>query len=63
MIDEEVRIWLCVLERDLNDYIDKLIVKRQLCQDDDKYKYRYINNKLQVALTAINRALDKVEGK
>lgn len=61
MIDEETSIWLRVLERDLNDYIDRLIAKRDKCTTQDKYKYRYVEKKLEVALTAVNRALDKVE--
>jgi len=61
MIDQETIDFLYLLEKSINANMDRLIVKREACHDDDKYKYRYINNKLQVALTAINRALDKVE--
>jgi hypothetical protein len=61
MIDQETIDFLYLLEKSINANIDRLIVKREAATIDDKYKYRYINNKLQVALTAVNRALDKVE--
>lgn len=63
MIDPGIIIYLNQLEKDLNFYIDELIALRQCCQDEDKATYRYINNKLQIALGAINKSLDKIEGK
>ncbi len=59
-IDPETHNMLSQLEFDINAGIDSLIIKRQAA-DHDKYLYRYVNNKLQVALGAINRALDKIE--
>ncbi len=61
-IDPETHNLLSQLEFDINAGIDSLITKRQAAEEN-KYLYRYVNNKLQVALGAINRALDKVEEK
>jgi hypothetical protein len=60
IIDEETRIWLVVLERDVNDIVDRLITKRDKCLPSDKYPYRYIARKLEQCLGAIHKAQDKV---
>lgn len=61
-IDHDTENLLRQLELDINVGIDNLIVKRQTIGDKDRAVYRYVTNKLQLALTAVNKALDRVEG-
>lgn len=60
-IDPDTENLLRQLELDINVGIDNLIVKRQNIHSDDRAVYRYVTNKLQLALTAVNKALDRVE--
>jgi len=61
-IDPHTENLLRQLELHINVGIDNLIVKRQTIGDKDRAVYRYVTNKLQSALTAVNKALDRVEG-
>ena len=49
------------LEVLINDDIDQLIPKRENCAAQDKYSYRYIIKKLEVALGAVHKAQDKIK--
>lgn len=60
MIDKETTHMLAGLEVSINDAIDILIPKRDAAKPKDKYHYRYVTRKLEMALGEVHKALDKI---
>ena len=59
MIDNHTRQTLHQLSDILNDNLDILIRKRENAAPQDKYLYRYICKKLEIAIGSVNKVLDK----
>ena len=60
MTDSEIEELIDDIEKRCNDAIDKLIKIRNACPNGQKYKYRYVINKMQVIVGACHRVQDKV---
>jgi len=60
MIDLQTQTELASLEASINASIDTLIPKRDQASSEDRYLYRYVTKKLEVALGAIHKAQDKI---
>lgn len=58
-MDQETKQTLHQLSDILNDNLDVLIKKRDNAAPKDKYPYRYICRKLEIAIGSVNKALDK----
>ena len=63
MIDLQMQTELASLEASINASIDALIPKRDQASPEDRYLYRYVTKKLEVALGAIHKAQDKIAEK
>jgi hypothetical protein len=61
MIDPDTSHDLNELEAKINILLDRLIIKRDEAIAKEKQAYRYVTNKVQQALTSINKALDRIE--
>jgi hypothetical protein len=61
MIDPDTSHDLNELEAKINILLDRLIIKRDEALAKEKQTYRYVTNKVQLALTSINKAIDRVE--
>lgn len=60
MTDKELEMFLDVIEENVNDTIDKLIVRRQKAVGNEKKRLSYITKKLEVVIGAIHRIQDKM---
>lgn len=60
MTDKELEMFLDVIEENVNNTIDKLIVRRQKAIGDEKKRLSYITKKLEVIIGAIHRIQDKM---
>lgn len=60
MIDHDTSYDLNELEIKINILLNRLIIKRDEALSKEKQTYRYVTNKVQQALTAVNKALDRV---
>lgn len=61
-MDIATKARLDILEREINHQIDILIKKRDACEGNNKYLYRYVARKLEQALGFVHKAQEKIGG-